>query len=118
MDRLVQTSNQSVVAAYENKIAVLEHDKALLSEKATQALPGQRSYEEKLELAVKFITSPWKLWASNNIKLRRLVLKLAFADRLIYDRNKGARTPEFTLPFKALEGVMSSNLNNGAGEGT
>tara|TARA_R110002124_G_scaffold21617_11_gene82758 strand:- start:8444 stop:8557 length:114 start_codon:yes stop_codon:yes gene_type:complete len=34
-----------------------------------------------------------------------MVLKLAFADRISYDRIEGARTANIALIFKALEGV-------------
>ena len=35
---------------------------------------------------------------------RHAVMKLTFADRLAYIRGEGFRTPETTLPFKALGG--------------
>jgi site-specific DNA recombinase len=116
LGRLVETSNPSVITAYENKITTLDREKALWNEKATKTPPCQHSFEEKLELAVQFIASPWKLWSSNDIKLQRLVLKLAFADRILYDRNEGDRTPKLSLPFKALEGVIGGNSSNGAAE--
>ncbi len=39
---------------------------------------------------------------SGRIEDRHAVMKLTFADRLAYVRGEGFRTPETTLPFKAL----------------
>ncbi len=41
---------------------------------------------------------------------RHAVMKLTFADRLAYVRGEGFRTPETTLPFKALGGISGSNI--------
>ncbi len=48
---------------------------------AHQAVP-KGSYEEKLEPALTFLASPWKLWETGHTALRRTVLKLAFAGRI------------------------------------
>ncbi|MGJ8527746.1 hypothetical protein [Maritalea sp.] len=116
VERLMTTSNSTVIARYEQKIEELESDKARFVDQITHIKrPKQDSYNEKLELPLQIITKPWKLWVSGNINLRRLVLKLVFADRLEYDRKLGARTPLLTLPFKALSMVQGGVSKNGAG---
>ena len=37
---------------------------------------------------------------------RRLLARLAFPNRLTYDRETGYRTPKIALPFKALGGKL------------
>ena len=45
-----------------------------------------------------------------------LVLKLAFADRIQYDRFEGAITPEISFPFKSLGGITDPQVCFGAPE--
>ena len=61
-----------------------------------------------LNSRVKFLSSPQKLWESGRFSLQRTVLKLAFSERLVYDRNSGYRTPKTSLPFRVLEGFLPS----------
>jgi site-specific DNA recombinase len=119
MERLLDTTNQAVMRRYEEKIESLERDKARYHDQMAQ-MTGQKrkSYAEQLEPALNIVTKPWKLWASGDIGLRRLVLKLAFADRLHYDRKTGPRTAKFAIPFKALGHIQRMHLNNGAQEKT
>ena len=62
----------------------------------------QRSFEELFELALGFLSNPWKLWQSEHLEDKRTVLKLAFEDRLTYCRKSGLRTPKTSLPFNML----------------
>ena len=84
------------------------------------AQPGAKhqSFEALLEHALRFLANPWKLWESGDITLRRMVLRLAFADRFEYHRIEGARTPQIALPFKALRGISGGEFVSGAGGGT
>ena len=108
VERVVDASNPRVIAAYEGRISGLEREKLILAEKAEN--PGQavKSYEEMLELCLRFLSSPWKIWTSGEFEMRRLVLKLAFSEPLIYVRNEGFRTPKTTLPFKVLADFCGS----------
>lgn len=44
-----------------------------------------------------------KLWDSNSLEQRRMLLRMAFSDRIIYDRTKGFRTAPLAQPFLLLE---------------
>jgi hypothetical protein len=113
LNRLMDTNSQTVIGAFERKVEQLEKEKAVLTEKAVKQAHPKCSFEEQLEPALEFLTSPWKLWESGDIALRRLVLKLAFADRIKCCRNHGARTPEIALPFKALGGFYGVDVRYG-----
>ena len=102
MERIVEATNPTVIAACENKIAKLEREKLVLEEKRLTSGNPRGRFEDMFELAMRFLASPSKLWVSGSHAHRRLVLKLTFADRLSYCRKLGFRTPETTLPFKAL----------------
>ena len=107
-----------MIARYEDKIDLLEREKTKLAQEMAEMAKPKGSFEEKLEPVLTFLANPFKLWASGNITLRRLVLKLAFADRIQYDRFEGARTPEIAFPFKALGGMTVPNVCFGAVEKT
>ncbi|MEO0486233.1 MAG: recombinase family protein [Pseudomonadota bacterium] len=102
LDRILTSNNASVIGTYEDKIAQLERQKAVLAEQAEKHTIPHGTFEEKLEPLLQFLANPWKLWETGQVELRRLTLKLAFAGRLEYTRNEGPRTPELALPFKAL----------------
>ena len=102
LDRIGDATVPSVIAAYETRIKALEDRKIVLAEKIAATGRPVRSFDETVRTAFDFLASPWKLWSSERIEDKRTVLKLAFADRLAYTKNHGFRTPEFSLPFKAL----------------
>jgi len=102
LDRIVDASSASVVTAYEKRIAKLEKEKLLMAEKGVKSREPLRPFDELFELAMTFLSSPYKLWDSTRLEDKRTVLKLTFAKRLVYCRNEGFRTPKTTLPFKAL----------------
>ena len=102
--RIVETTNPSVINAYEGKIADLELNRLRLEEQmANRALPTG-TFEEKLEPALLFLANAWKLWETGQITVQRAVLRLAFTERLAYHQRGGARTPKTSLVFKALRG--------------
>ncbi len=104
LSRIVEATNPSMIAAYENKIASIEREKIVLEEKRLSVGQPRGTFEEMFELAMSFFANPSKLWHSGSHLHRRLVLKLTFAERLSYCRKSGFRTPEIALPFKALAG--------------
>ncbi len=120
LTRSLETDNAAMISMCEAKLTELQKQKAILTEQLAKQVEPKRAFDEKLELSLKFLSSPWKLWESGDITLRRLVLKLAFTDHVQYCRNEGARTPERAFPFKALGALrkLNLNLNNGAVEKT
>ena len=89
--------------AYEARIAKLECEKIKLEEFIENSGKPKHTFEELFELGLSFLASPWKIWNSGDYPLKRIVLRLAFAERVAYSREEGLRTPEKALPFKALE---------------
>lgn len=105
LDRLVEATSPTTIRAYERKIEQLEKQKLLTAEKAEKSTPPKASASDMLEHPMRFLSNPYKLWESGEIILQKLVLRLAFSERLVYHRNKGYRTPKTTLPFKMLGSV-------------
>ncbi|MBV1865129.1 MAG: recombinase family protein [Rhodobacteraceae bacterium] len=75
LGRIIDTTNPTVIRAYEGKISDLERSKTKLQDQlAHHIAPASGTFEEKLEPALQFLASPWKLWESGQISLRRMVL--------------------------------------------
>jgi site-specific DNA recombinase len=102
LERIVEASVPSVVSAYEAKVAKLETDKLVIAEKLAKETRPVSSFDATLRTALEFLGNPQKLWASDALKDKQTVLKLAFAGRLVYARNEGFRTVNLSLPFKWL----------------
>jgi site-specific DNA recombinase len=102
VDRIVDTTSPSTIAAYERRIEKLEREKLIAVEKLRSDTEPKRTYEEMFELALVFLANPWKLWASDRLEDKRTVLKLAFSERLAFDRKTGLRTPQVSEPFRFL----------------
>lgn len=102
LDRIVETNNTSIIAAYEKRIAEMDRQKHILAEKMENQAKPKHTIEEMFEHAFAFLSNPWKLWESGNLIMQKIVLRLAFAERISYSRSEGLRTPKTTLPFKVL----------------
>ena len=107
LDRVVDAGTDSVVKAYEKRIVTLEREKLVLKEKLTSDRAPKGSFEELFELALAFLANPYKLWESGDLALRKLVLRLTFAEQLRYCPIEGFRTPKTTMPFKLLESFQA-----------
>lgn len=114
LGRIMHATNDAVISAYEKKLTELEKNKAGLTEKMSKNDPRLGRYEEMIELSLKFLSSPWKLWESGNITLQRTLLRLAFPEGFSYHRIEGHRTPKIALPFKALGVFRTGEFKDGA----
>ncbi len=103
-DRIAETTTPSVAKAYEKRTATLEREKLILEEKAAKTHKPLHSFEEMFELVMHFPSNHYKIWEKGNLHEKRLMLRMAFLERLAYQRNEGFRTPKTTLLFKVLEG--------------
>ena len=79
LDRIVETENPRVIAAYEKRLSKLETDKLVLAEKQQNGVKPAHSFDDLFELATSFLANPWKLWESGQLTLKRTVLRLAFS---------------------------------------
>jgi site-specific DNA recombinase len=107
LDRIVDASSDSVVSAYEKRVAKLEREKALAQEQLAQSGKPRHTFEESFEHAMQFLANPWSIWVNSDLALKKTVLRLAFVEPLPYSRNQGLRTPKLALPFKALGEICS-----------
>ena len=105
LDRIVETSGDSIIAAYEKRIRDLETQKAVMRDKIANCGKPLKGFGETYRTAFDFLANPCKLWHSPHIEDRRAVLKLVFAEPLPYERGVGYRTAQISMPFKMLGGM-------------
>lgn len=110
LDRIVETDTSSVISSYENRIRKLEEQKILLGEQIAKCGRPVRDHDAIFRTALDFLGNPWKLWVSDRLEDKRMVLKLVFADRLTYVRNSGFRTATLSLPFKVLSDLSEREI--------
>ena len=107
IERMVDTTNPKVLAAFEAKISKLEDDKLLLSDKLTQNTQPKSTKGEIFELLREFLSSPWNLYQNASISTRKTILNTAFKAPLAYDRQNGFRTPQTSVIFEFLADFTS-----------
>lgn len=104
MDRILETDTPSLVKAYEERLKGLELHKAALAEKRKRMAEPRRSFNQTFRTSLEFLRNPQKLWVSERIDDKKLVLKLVFAKPLEYCRKSGFRTPLTSCPFRLFSG--------------
>lgn len=102
LDRIVETDNASVIAAYEKRISKLEREKALAEEQLVANGKPRMTWEKSFEHALHFLSRPWKIWMNADLIGKKTVLRLAFLEPLAYSRIEGLRTPNLSFPFRIL----------------
>ena len=111
VDRVLETDSATLIAAYESRIGEAEARKIELTEKLANCGRPLSNFDDAFRTAMAFLANPYKLWVSDRIDLKHLVLKLAFVDRLEYARESGFRTPLTASPF-----TLFGSLEGGIGE--
>jgi len=89
LDRIVDASSDSVVSAYEKRIAKLERKKVLAEEQLARRGKPRHTFEESFEHAMRFLSSLWIIWDNSDLSLKKTVLRLAFVEPVPYCRNQG-----------------------------
>lgn len=102
VDRIVNSANDRVIAAYEKEIDALEKRKRILENNKTKVSESTRPFETAFRAALEFMAMPWKLWESGEFAKQRLLLKLALPEPLPYCPKTGFLNRDFSLPFKVL----------------
>ena len=106
MERIMQAESHTLIAAYETQIQKLEEQKIVLGERVKNCGRPLQGFDETFRTACAFLANPHKLWLSEQLEDQRMVLRLAFAGRVSYQRNEDFRAVVPALPFKVLAGIQ------------
>ena len=61
LSRILEASNATVIRSYEAKVAELDRQKLVLAEQMTKQVEAPGKFSQCLELALGFLSSPWKI---------------------------------------------------------
>lgn len=84
MDRIMESSNATVIRKYKERIENLEKEKLVLREKLENQAKPKGAFGELFELSLTSLAKPYKLWDFRAFEVKRTVLKLAFKERVVY----------------------------------
>ncbi|MBN7787453.1 recombinase zinc beta ribbon domain-containing protein [Ponticoccus gilvus] len=108
LDKIMAANSPTVIAAFERRVEDLERERLLLEEKQARPQAPRLSFEQVFELAMGFLSSPWKIYESGSFALKRMALKLAFKGPITYDRETGVRTTQPADIFRFLDGITEN----------
>jgi hypothetical protein len=103
LDRIVEATNPTVIARYEQRIDELERERLIAAEKLEAKAGKRKSFDEVFKLTLGLLANPCEYWEKGTIAQRHTVLKLTFADRLSYSREKGILNPKMSVIFRTLD---------------
>lgn len=117
MDKYANAKDGELSEMLEDRLKTKKLEKEAVKEASEKLLSVDTSLEEALGTIIDFISNPAAMWKSGDFEEQRLVLKLAFAERLPFDKDKGFGTTGKSLPFKVLEGLrpVKSKMVEGTG---
>ena len=110
--RVLKADKTALIALYEDKLTALEDRRTMLRREQREARAAAKrpgDFQKLFRTALGFLENPLKLWESERLDHRRALLKMAFSDRILYDRREGFRTAKTTLPFKVLADFFAEN---------
>ncbi len=117
LDTIVKVDRETVIKDLESRIEKKEEEKLLIEAKMRDKGRSKRPFNEMYRTAIDFLLDPHKLWACGQFEGKRTVVKLAFADRLTWDRKGLYRTPELSLPFRVLGDFFTHQMQMVPGAG-
>ena len=102
VDRIVKTDQPTVLSAYENRLAALEVQKAKAAELVANCGRPLKDFDSSHRTALQFLENPFNTWACGNLEVKRAVIRMTFASHLSYQRGRGFRTAEASIPFRYI----------------
>lgn len=103
-----KTKRETVIRAYEQQIDNLEKRKQVLSEKLIKVQSPKINFETALDKVFSLLRNPLFKWRNGDINDKKLVLKLVFVGPLVYGKEKGFETADFSLPLRVFEHIAVS----------
>ena len=107
LDRILATENDTLVVAYEERIARSQSEQARCEEKLAELGKASPSFDELFEHTLDVLSNSCDIWKNRDRDWKSVLLKAVFSARLRYSPKTGLRTPETTFPFKVLQGAKS-----------
>ena len=110
IDRITRTGNNQVIQAYEKRIEELSNEELLVKEKIESLKTPRMDFETASDVVFGILKNPYDKWLKGGIHQKRLVFKLVFSDKLVYDRERGFETAHLSLPLRVF--TLSEEQNS------
>lgn len=94
--------HRSQSAAYESRLDEMEEQKLFLTEQLAKTGQPVTPFSDAFRTAFDFLANHCNLWASDRLEDKRAVLKLVFADHLVYCRKTGVRTAKNNFTYQRV----------------
>ena len=116
VDRIVKTTQPTLISAYESELIKLETQKLATQEQINEISDSNGvklpDFENAYRTAMHMLANPLLLWESREVSHKRNLVKMAFGGRLKYCRNSGYRTPDLSLPFQIIQRLTGHKKEN------
>ena len=109
LGRIVKAVDEKVVSAYEAQIARYQTEANLLQEKLKTLGVSSVSFETALETVFCYLKNPLVIWENEDINAKRLVLRLVFAEKLVFHPELGFETAQKSLLVGLFEQICTND---------
>ena len=98
LDPMAEADTSILVVTYENEMSVPQEQEIAISGKTGNGRPLY-TFDEIFRTNFDFLRIPHRLRSSDRMGVKRMVLRLAFAEKLPYERNAGLESPKLRSPL-------------------
>jgi hypothetical protein len=99
LDAIKLCQNATVIQAMEEKVSELEARRLRLGGPIEKPTRGDYDYQTAVDAVFDFLKDPLRMWKKGELGVQRLVLRLVFAEPLVYDRKTAFQTATFSPPI-------------------
>lgn len=102
-EKILTTKEKTLTNIYEQKLITISERLEENKTKIASLNVSEDSFGTALEEVFNFVKSPYQIWTSGDINDKKLVLKLAFAEEMAFNPEKGFGTPKLSAIFNVFE---------------
>ena len=108
-ERVAKAMDEKLVRVYEEQIIKCRNESEAIQEKLRTLGVSSVSFETALEVVLGFLENPLVIWEKQEINAKKLVLKLVFAEKLVYHPDLGFETAQKSMLVGLFETISTNN---------
>ncbi len=102
MDRISKTTDSELIIEYEKQVQEIIKQQKELEDNLPIKIYSQESFGTALDIVMRYLENPVRMWQSENYKDKRLLLEMYFEEKLAYDLKEGFGTATLACLPKLL----------------
>lgn len=103
-----KVTSSIVSRQYEKQIETLATELEAIEEETGKEYDFTVPNRTALDQVMKVLQSPYSVWSSYDTRRKQRFFSFIFESNLLYSRNEGYRTPNYSLPIRIFEDISSS----------